>query len=93
MIKNYNDFINENIDYKPSIFTYTIYRLPTDEELIEVDSYDLNTEELLSGFRYTMIGRGIKDPKNKALIVNSLERMVELFGDKYKEALERSKSI
>ena len=44
-------------------------------------------------FKYTMIGRGIKNSKNRTLTIKSLERMVELFGDKYKKVLEIAKTI
>jgi len=75
---------------KPSIFKRTIYRLPTKEELVEVDSFDLSVKEIISGFYYTMVGRGRLNKENKEQIVQSIKQLDKMFPGKYKEALKRA---
>lgn len=91
----FNDFINESISNKPDIFTHTIYRLPTENELIDVNNYNLSSTEILNGFRYTIVGRGIMSIKNKNMIIQSIKLLCELFPDNqnYKIALEDSENI
>lgn len=76
---------------KPKIFTYTIYRLPTKEELIDVNNSQLNADEIINGFTYTIVGRGIKSPENKKMIINSIKLLHDLYPDnmEYKIALNR----
>lgn len=75
----------------PSIFTRTIYRHPTDEELAEVDSCNLTSEEIVGGVGYTIIGRGIKSEENAQMIYQTIKRLSEMFPEKeeYKKALEK----
>jgi hypothetical protein len=89
---SFNDFLNEKIINKPTIFNKTIYRLPTIEELIEVNEFNLSSDEILSGFKYTIIGRGIKDIENKKLIIESIKLLCNLFpnNENYKKALKKS---
>lgn len=79
----------------PIIFKSTIYRIPTDEELIEVDEHNLNADDLMQGFTYTMVGRGISNEDNKEKIVDSLKRLHEMFpkNDDYVQAYEQAKNI
>ena len=65
----------------PKIFTQTIYRMPTDEEIKDFSNYDLSGNDVEKGLHYTIVGRGILDNKNKQLIVKSLKRVTELFPD------------
>jgi hypothetical protein len=77
-------------DGKPSIFCYTIYRFPDAEEFKEFEEFpDLTPDQIVQGFSYTMIGRGMPNPSNKKLIKDSIEKLIELYPDKetYKEAL------
>lgn len=78
---------------KPSIFKRTIYRLPTEEELKEVDSYNLSPDEIINGFSYTIVGRGIMRQKNKDLIITSIKLLNDMFPGKYEKALNRAKTI
>ena len=80
---------------KPKIFQYTIYRLPTDEELKEVNSCNLTADEVLAGFQYTIIGRGINSQENLIMITNSINQLCELYpeNNEYKKALEKSKNL
>lgn len=85
--------LNEGLgSNKPSIFSRTIYRIPTKEELEEVNSYNLNSEEILEGFRYTIVGRGILDNKIKNQIIESIEMLVKLFPNniEYENALNEA---
>jgi hypothetical protein len=75
---------NYYMDNKPSIFNHTIYRLPTDEELNEINNYDLSADEIFNGFSYTIIGRGITSTENKQKIIKSIEMLCE----KYPENIE-----
>lgn len=65
----------------PSIFSRTIYGIPNDEELREVNSCGLTCDEIISGFEYTIIGRGMKSKKNSQMIMASIARLCELFPD------------
>jgi hypothetical protein len=88
--------LNEGLgSNKPIIFSRTIYRIPTKEELEDVNSYNLNSEEILNGFRYTLVGRGILDNKIKQQIIESIEMLIKLFPDniEYENALEEAKEL
>ena len=64
---------------KPDIFTHTIYRLPTEDELLDFEKCDLSSDDILKGFKYTIIGRGIASKENKQMIIDS----IQLLCDKY----------
>jgi hypothetical protein len=83
-----NTDIIEEDPFVPSIFTHTIYRMPTDEELEEFGKFELDADEIIKGFSYTMIGRGRKNPTNRKLISDSIKRLTEMFphNEDYKEA-------
>lgn len=88
--------LNENKDViKPKIFQQTIYRMPTTDELIELNTHinNLTPQDIYNGFGYTMIGRGIKNSENKKQIVDSIKELIKMFPDenKYKEALKLEK--
>lgn len=100
-IKKYNQFtLNESIwdshgDRLPSIFKQTIYRLPTDEELIEVDSFKLKSADIIQGVGYTIIGRGMRSLENKRLIIQTIEKLIELFPSniEYLTALDKANEL
>jgi len=74
-----------------NVFTSTIYRLPTDEELKKFDKFpDMTAQEILGEFQYTIVGKGIMSEKNQNLIIKSIQRLIELFPDyeTYKGALQ-----
>lgn len=75
----------------PEIFTHTIYRLPTYEELHDVNKHQLNVNEIIGGFKYTIIGRGISDERAKKMIHQSILILSKLFPENkiYKEALDK----
>lgn len=86
-----NKEIKNHDKRKPVIFKETIYRIPTKEELLEVDSFKLNSDEIIKGLSYTIIGRGIKRDKEINMIIKSLKLLVDLFPNnkEYTKALEK----
>jgi hypothetical protein len=95
MICKFNEFLNENVGFKfnnekPKIFQYTIYRLPEKEEIYNIDKFNLSAKEILDGFGYTIIGRGIASKSNYDAIFKSIQMMIDEFPDNenYKEALQ-----
>ena len=91
-LKTFDEFLNEETSSQslPEIFKRTIYRLPTEEEIGEVNSHNLSSRQIVNGFSYTMIGRGIKSKENTDMIVKSIELLCKLYPDntEYKKALE-----
>lgn len=88
-MKTFNEWVEEK---KPSIFRSTYYALPTEEQLNEFGDYpDLTSDEIVDGFGYTIIGRGMNSPENKQKIIQSIEMLIEKYPDRktYKEALEK----
>lgn len=99
-LKLFGEHINESISNllnmgiepskdKPSIFQYTIYRLPTEEELDEFINYpNLTAEQIVDGFGYTIIGRGMKSEKNDKMIKQCIQLLIDKYpkDNKYKYA-------
>lgn len=78
----------------PSIFRRTYYALPTNEQIEEFQQYpDLTAKDILQGFGYTIVGRGVDSPKNKQMIVDSIQMLSDRYPEKqaYKEALVLAK--
>lgn len=63
----------------PKIFTYTKYDLPSIEDLKEIDECHLNTEQIIDGFCYTIIGRGKRSVETDQKIYNSIKMLSEYF--------------
>jgi hypothetical protein len=80
---------------KPSYFTSTHYRLPSEEELKEINSFNLSDEELLQGFQYNMVGKGILDMDKKEKIIQASKKLSDMYPDNetYKKVLEKAKKI
>jgi len=80
---------------KPSFFTATKYRDPTDKELQEIHDSNPNADDLIQGFGYSIIGRGFAAFKHKLMIINAIERLNKLDpgNQQYKIALKRAKSM
>lgn len=74
---------------KPKIFTYTSYRLPSQEELTEINSANLRPEEIFEGLCYTIIGKGIFNTKHKSDIIESINMLINKFpnNENYEKAL------
>ncbi|MCK9445985.1 hypothetical protein M0Q50_03735 [bacterium] len=101
-LKLFGEHINESISNllkmgiepskdKPSIFQYTIYRLPTEEELDEFINYpNMTPEQIVNGFGYTIIGRGMNSEKNQNMIKQCIQLLIDKYpkDDKYKHALK-----
>lgn len=81
--------------YKPLIFSKTIYRQPTDEELVELNSWNLSADEIYQGFCYTMVGRGMMRQHEKYLINDAIRRLCYMYphNNNYKQALAKAKNI
>lgn len=78
---------------KPSIFQYTIYRLPTKDEIKEFENYPkLTADKILDGFYYTMVGRGILSDESKKRIINGIQLLVDAYPNesKYTDALKQA---
>lgn len=91
---------NENEDKwwlkeRPSIFKETTYRFPTDEELEEFKNYpNLTPDDIMNGFNYTLVGKGMLDDITFQKIKKCVEMLIDKYPDntKYKEALELVKN-
>jgi len=67
---------------KPVIFTYTTYRLPTDEELDEFKLFpNLTAKDIIDGFGYTIIGRGFNSKENEKKIEDSIKLLLKKYPD------------
>jgi hypothetical protein len=75
----------------PSVFRRTIYRVPTVDELKEINSYPFTPSELLQGLTYTIVGRSIKSDERKQLIKEALVRLIKMYPGKttYIEAFKQ----
>ena len=78
---------------KPAIFERTIYRLPTKEELIEVNSFNLSPDEIFDGLCYTIVGRGTMRQEEKDTIIKSIRLLDSMFSGKYKDVLSKAEKI
>jgi len=76
MIKKFNEFqpLNEN-----EVFTSTIYRVPTEEELKPFLETNLDPKSIYDEICYTIIGRGIASHENKAKILMTAKKLVQSF--------------
>ena len=84
---SFREFVKES--KIPNMFYSTKYRLPTDEDLVEIDSCNLSAKEIVNGFSYTIIGKGLRSAENTRLITKSLEMLHAMFPNpKYKKAIE-----
>lgn len=78
----------------PSLFRRTYYALPTEQQLEEFQQYPgLTAADIIQGFGYTIVGRGVDGPKNKQMIVDSIQMLVNRYpkNSTYKEALALAK--
>ena len=91
---NYTSISTKNYDL-PSIFRGTAYRIPTEEEFKEIDSYNLKAHDIVDGFCYTIIGKGINSQKNIETIIKCVKMLSDMFpeNEEYKKAIKLSKEI
>lgn len=87
--------IYESIDTKPYFFKQTYYRLPNSEELNDIINHKLTAKQVLDGFKYTIVGRGIMNSKNKDMIIQSIKKLILLEEDNmdYRNALKQAEKI
>lgn len=80
---------------KPKIFTYTAYRKPTLDEIIEIDSCKLPANEVLNGFIYTLVGKGVLSDKSQQEIVESITMLATKYpkNKEYQKALAEAKAL
>lgn len=88
------EWINKNkkntSENKPSIFKQTIYRLPNEQELEEFINFpNLTSDDIINGFTYTIIGKGVKNANNNKMIIDS----IQMLSDKYPENKEYKKAL
>ena len=59
----------------------------------EFENYDLSSEDIIKGFSYTIIGRGIKSNNHIQMIIESIKMLCDKFPNNeiYKEALSKIK--
>jgi leucyl aminopeptidase len=95
--KNQAEFLKIAIGekLKPSFFQGTKYREPTDVELLEIHKSGPTGEDLMKGFGYAMIGRGMLNSDNKAMIIRAIERLCKIqpSNKEYWGALEQAKAM
>jgi len=94
-IKNWYSYNESDENSKPEIFSYTTYDLPREEDLIDVNQYGLPAEEILNGFYYTIVGRGILSEKNRKMIIEAIARLCQMYPDneEYKKALIKANDL
>jgi len=88
-------YLTEDKENKPDIFTHTIYRSPTNEELVNVNSFKLSSKEILNGFYYTMVGKGVLNKQTKNRIVAAIDCLIKLYPNnkEYENALSDAKQL
>jgi len=95
MLKTFNNFLNESYKQNPKFFSYTHYKLPNEEELKDINNYGLSSNEILNGFKYSIVGRGVMSKDNKIKIIESIKMLCNLYPDntEYKKALIDAENI
>jgi len=101
MSKTFNEWIMlrestvwENHKNLPSIFTRTHYALPTLEQVEEFQKYpNLSVDDIVQGFGYTIVGRGVSSPDNCQKIIESIKMLIVRYPERevYREALLKAK--
>ena len=89
-IKSINSFLNESIESNeyPEFFNSTHYRIPTQEELIDIHKCNLNSTKIIHGFYYNIVGKGIIDNVKKQRISDCITSLCNLDpnNEEYKKA-------
>jgi len=80
---------------KPKIFTHTIYSEPTEDQLLDVNSFELSPSDLIRGLTYTIVGKGKNGFETKKKILNTLSKLSTMFPNNinYKIAFNHFKDI
>ena len=74
----------------PKVFSHTLYKVPTIDELMPFESHpEYTAEDIMDEIWYTIVGRGIMNDKNKQMIIDTIKRLISAFpgDDRYAEAL------
>lgn len=78
----------------PTIFKSTYYDVPTTEQVEEFQRFPhLTPEDIIQGFGYTIVGRGVNSPENDRKIIESIKKLVDRYPDNesYQVALVKAK--
>ena len=94
-LDKYKDTSTKTASDEPSFFKSTHYRLPTKEELVEINNSKPTLSELRQGFGYNIIGRGLLGQKQKEMLIKCAEMLCGMFPDNetYKKLSECEKNI
>jgi len=85
-----SESVNKKRTEFPFIFNSTLYRIPTNEELNEFEKYpDLSSKQVLDEFYYIIVGKGMLDSKNKKMIIECVQKLIDLYPEdnRYKGSL------
>ncbi len=90
-VKLFESFLNEN-----EVFTSTLYRVPTEQELMRFDEHkDMSAKDIFNEICYTLVGRGILDEKVLSEIKETTNKLSSLFPDdkKYQDVVKLSNEL
>ena len=86
-VKTFKEFIVES--RTPNFFSRTHYRLPDEDDLIDIDRCHPTPKQIVDGFSYTIIGKGMRSAENRIMIIQSLEMLYSMFPKaEYARAIE-----
>jgi len=84
----------EKMKNLPKMFQRTHYRLPNDEDLEDIDKHNLTADEIVNGFYYTIVGKGMESKDNVDKIIEAIKLLIKKYPkDVYKNALDIAKQI
>lgn len=75
------------------LFNHTRYRVPPDEDLLELKDKDLTVDQLVDGIGYIIIGRGMYSSKNTDTMLEIAKRLSVLIPEKKDLFIEVAKTI
>lgn len=66
-----------------------------EKDIIDINEYNLSSKEIVNGFIYTIVGKGIMSRENKEKIIISIKMMCDMYphNEEYKKALIEAKNI
>ena len=82
-IKLFENYINEN-----KVFTSTLYRVPTLNELEKFNNTDLSPKEIFNEIKYTIIGKSIASNKAITDVLSACKLLSNINDNRYTKVLE-----